>query len=84
LDRRTTVVILGDGRTNFLPDEVSVVERLVVRAGSVLWICPEPPSTWGTGDSAMPRYAAAVSRVLVARTARELEEAARELLARRK
>lgn len=84
LDRRTTVVILGDGRTNFLPDEVSIVERLKTRAGSVLWICPEPPSSWGTGDSAMPRYAAAATRVLVARTARELEDAARVLLARRK
>lgn len=84
VDRRTTIVILGDGRTNFLPEEVSVVERLARKAGSVLWICPEPPATWGTGDSAMPRYAAAVSRVLVARTARELEGAARELLARRK
>ncbi|MRG97952.1 VWA domain-containing protein [Polyangium spumosum] len=84
VDRRTTIVILGDGRTNFLPEEVSVVERLARQAGSVLWICPEPPATWGTGDSAMPRYAAAVSRVLVARTARELEGAARELLARRK
>lgn len=84
LDRRTTVVILGDGRTNFLPDEVSIVERLKTRAGSVLWICPEPPSSWGAGDSAMPRYAAAVTRVLVARTARELEDAARVLLARRK
>ncbi len=84
VDRRTTIVILGDGRTNFLPEEVSVVERLVRCAGSVLWICPEPPATWGTGDSAMPRYAAAASRVLVARTARELEGAARELLARRK
>ncbi|MDI1482361.1 VWA domain-containing protein [Polyangium sp. y55x31] len=84
VDRRTTIVILGDGRTNFLPEEVSVVERLVRCAGSVLWICPEPPATWGTGDSAMPRYAAVVSRVLVARTARELEGAARELLARRK
>lgn len=84
VDRRTTIVILGDGRTNFLPEEVSVVERLVRCAGSVIWICPEPPATWGTGDSAMPRYAAAASRVLVARTARELEGAARELLARRK
>jgi uncharacterized protein with von Willebrand factor type A (vWA) domain len=84
LDRRVTVVILGDGRTNFLGDEVSVVERLRRRAGSVLWICPESPASWGTGDSAMARYAAVVDRVLVARNARELEVAARELLARRK
>lgn len=84
LDRRVTIVILGDGRTNFLGDEVSVVERLRRRVGSVLWICPESPGSWGAGDSAMPRYAAAVDRVLVARNARELEVAARELLARRK
>lgn len=84
IDRRVTVVILGDGRTNFLGDEIGVVERLRRRAGSVLWICPESPGSWGTGDSAMPRYAAAVDRVLVARNARELEVAARELLARRK
>ena len=84
VDRRVTVVILGDGRTNFLTEEVSVIERLRRRAGSVLWICPESPASWGTGDSAMPRYSAAVDRVLVARNARELEMAARELLARRK
>lgn len=84
IDRRVTIVILGDGRTNFLGDEVPVVERLCRRASSVLWICPESPASWGTGDSAMPRYAAVVDRVLVARNARELEVAARELLARRK
>jgi hypothetical protein len=84
LDRRTTVVILGDGRTNFLGDEVEAVERLARRARDVLWICPEGPGSWGTGDSAMARYAAVVTRVLVARTARELEDAAREVVARRK
>ncbi|UQA59256.1 VWA domain-containing protein [Polyangium aurulentum] len=84
VDRRTTIVILGDGRTNFLADEVAVVERLEKRARAVLWICPESPGTWGNGDSAMPRYAAAATRVLVARTARELEDAAREVVARRK
>jgi hypothetical protein len=84
VDRRTTIVILGDGRTNFLADEVSVVERLAKRARALLWICPESPGTWGNGDSAMPRYAAAATRVLVARTARELEAAAREVVARRK
>ncbi|AKT41851.1 von Willebrand factor A [Chondromyces crocatus] len=82
MDRRTTLVILGDGRTNYLPDEAAVVRRLRERARSVLWLCPEGPSAW-TGDSAMPRYAAAVSKVLVARTGRELEVAAREVAARR-
>jgi uncharacterized protein with von Willebrand factor type A (vWA) domain len=83
VDRRTTVVILGDGRANYLADGADVVGRLRERARAVLWVCPEAPGSWGSGDSAMPRYAAAVTRVLVARNAKELEIAAREVAARR-
>ncbi|WP_437970393.1 VWA domain-containing protein [Sorangium sp. So ce260] len=83
VDRRVTVVILGDGRTNYLADEAEVVRRLRDRARALLWLCPEGPGAWGTGDSAMLRYAAASTKVLVARTARELETAAREVVARR-
>lgn len=83
IDRRTTVVILGDGRTNYLGDAAEVVGRLRERARAVVWICPEGPGTWGSGDSAMLRYQAAASRVLVARTARELSDAAREVAAMR-
>lgn len=84
VDRRTTVVILGDGRTNYFPDEAEVVRRLSERCRALLWLCPESPSSWGSGDSAMLRYAAAGAKVLVTRTARELEVAAREVVARRK
>ncbi|WP_437680669.1 VWA domain-containing protein [Sorangium sp. So ce131] len=83
IDRRVTVVILGDGRTNYFADEAEVVRRIRDRARAVLWLCPEGPGAWGTGDSAMLRYAAASTKVLVARTARELETAAREVVARR-
>ena len=82
VDRRTTVVILGDGRANYLADGADVVARLRERARQVLWICPESPGSWGSGDSAMLRYAGVATRVLVARTARELEDAAREVAAR--
>jgi uncharacterized protein with von Willebrand factor type A (vWA) domain len=83
VDRRTTVVVLGDGRTNWHGDASDVVARLRERAQALLWICPEGPGSWGGGDSAMARYAAAATKVLVARTARELEAAAREVAARR-
>jgi uncharacterized protein with von Willebrand factor type A (vWA) domain len=83
VDRRVTLVILGDGRTNYFADEAEVVRKLRDRARALLWLCPEGPGAWGTGDSAMPRYAAAATKVLVARTARELESAAREVVARR-
>jgi hypothetical protein len=82
LDRRCTLVIVGDGRGNYQDPAVEVVERLRERVRSLLWLCPEPSSRWGTGDSAMPRYARAVTEVLPATTARQLEEAARALVRR--
>jgi uncharacterized protein with von Willebrand factor type A (vWA) domain len=84
IDRRTTIVVLGDGRSNYLPEEALLVRTMRDRCRALLWICPEAPDTWGQGDSAMPRYAASVTKVLVARTAKELEAAAREVVARRK
>ncbi len=83
IDRRTTVVILGDGRTNYLADGADAVSRLRERARAVLWICPEAPGTWGNGDSAMLRYAGVATKVLLARNADELTVAAREVAARR-
>lgn len=83
IDRRSTLVIVGDGRTNYQDPAAEVVERLRERARAVLWLCPEPSARWGTGDSAMPRYARAVTEVLSATSARELEEAARALVRRR-
>jgi hypothetical protein len=83
IDRRTTVVILGDGRTNYHDDAADVLDRLRARAKALLWLCPEERSGWSLGDSAMPRYAPRCTAVLQVRCARELEEAARALVALR-
>jgi uncharacterized protein with von Willebrand factor type A (vWA) domain len=82
VDRRTTVIILGDGRTNYQATGTDVVARLRARAKSVLWLCPDPRPSWGIGDSAMPAYAAVVTQVLEAASARDLERAARDLVMR--
>jgi uncharacterized protein with von Willebrand factor type A (vWA) domain len=83
IDRRTTVVILGDGRTNYHPDAADVLDRIRERARALLWLCPEPRGTWASGDSAMARYERSCTKVLEVRTARELEEAARAMIALR-
>ena len=83
VDRRTTVVILGDGRTNYQADAADVLDAIRARARAVVWLCPEPRAAWATGDSAMPRYAPKCTRVLEVRSARDLEDAARLLLALR-
>jgi uncharacterized protein with von Willebrand factor type A (vWA) domain len=79
VDRRTTVVILGDGRTNYHDDAAEVLDRIRARARALVWLCPEERAGWLTGDSAMPRYAPRCTRLFEVKNARELEAAARGL-----
>ena len=83
IDRRTTVVILGDGRTNYHDDAADVLDAIRARARALVWLCPEERSGWLLGDSAMPRYAAKVTHLFQVKNARELETAARGLAALR-
>jgi uncharacterized protein len=79
VDRRTTVVILGDGRTNYHDDAAEVLDKIRARARALVWLCPEARAGWLTGDSAMPRYAPRCTRLFEVKNARELEVAARGL-----
>ncbi|MFH1602857.1 MAG: VWA domain-containing protein [Pseudomonadota bacterium] len=56
IDRRSTVLILGDARNNRGEAQVGVMKLLYQRARRVIWLNPEPVSSWGTGDSEMLRY----------------------------
>lgn len=53
---RTTVLILGDGRTNDHPPRADLLARMQARARKVYWLNPENPALWGFGDSAMRAY----------------------------
>lgn len=56
VNRKTTVVILGDGRNNYHPPNDWVLGEIRQRAKRLLWLNPESRVTWGVGDSEMPRY----------------------------
>ena len=57
INKRTTVILLGDGRNNYnLPHEW-VLRDVQQRAKQVIWLNPENRMTWGFGDSEMDRYA---------------------------
>jgi uncharacterized protein with von Willebrand factor type A (vWA) domain len=79
VDRRTTVVVLGDGRTNYHDASEQTLGRIRARARAVYWLCPEPRRDGSTGDSAMSRYEPHCTRVLEVTCAGELEAAARTL-----
>lgn len=57
LDRKTTVIFLGDGRSNFADPRLDLMRQIHDRSRAVIWLNPEPESYWGQGDSVMDRYA---------------------------
>jgi uncharacterized protein with von Willebrand factor type A (vWA) domain len=78
--RRTSVLVIGDGRNNYHPPEAWVLEEVRRRARRLLWICPEPRGAWGDGDSEMPLYAAKCDRVATVTSLGELEVLAEALV----
>jgi uncharacterized protein with von Willebrand factor type A (vWA) domain len=57
VDRRTTVIFLGDGRNNYNDPRLDLVDQIKRRAKRVLWFNPEHPLQWRHGDSDMLQYA---------------------------
>src|SRR3989454_1515801 len=56
VNKRTTVIVLGDARNNYnLPHEW-VLKEIRQRAKQLIWLNPENRMTWGFGDSEMDRY----------------------------
>jgi uncharacterized protein with von Willebrand factor type A (vWA) domain len=56
VDRKTTVLILGDARNNHGDAQVGVLNLLHQRSRRVVWLNPESRLLWGQGDSEMKRY----------------------------
>ncbi len=57
LDRRTTVLILGDARSNHAEPRLDLIRAIAKRSRAIIWLNPEPESFWGSGDSVMKVYA---------------------------
>ena len=70
---RTTVIVLGDARSNNLDPRADILRRISERSKRVVWLNPEGRMAWGFGDSEMPRYATFCSVVRQCATAKQLE-----------
>jgi uncharacterized protein len=78
---KTTVIVLGDARTNNLDPRADILRRISERSKRLVWLNPEGRIAWGWGDSEMPRYAAFCSVVRQCATARQLERAVSDIVA---
>lgn len=56
LSPRTSLLVLGDGRTNYRNPEIELLSHMVAASRHAHWLNPEPKHLWGSGDSAVPRY----------------------------
>lgn len=56
LDPRSTVIVLGDARTNGREPHADVFAQVAERAGRLFWLNPEPKLYWNYGDSVMAAY----------------------------
>ncbi len=81
VDHRTTVIVLGDGRNNYNDPAIDTFAEIKRRARRLIWMNPEYPAQWGTGDSDMLDYAPLCSEVFQVRSLVQLAEAIDEMLA---
>lgn len=80
VNRRTSVIVIGDGRTNYNPPNAWVLAEIRRRCRRLLWLCPEDRAAWGFGDSEMPLYARHCHRVDPVRSVDDLARVASEIL----
>ncbi len=80
LDSRTIFLIVGDGRNNYNEPRVDLFNTIGRRSRRTIWLNPEAPVLWGTGDSDMLKYAPKCDIVLHASTLVELSAAVDKLL----
>ena len=80
LDRHTTVIILGDGRSNYSNPRLDVMREISHRARAVIWLNPEPETYWNQGDSRMDQYKRFCSVAKVCNTLNQLERIIEDVL----
>ena len=81
MDSRTTLILVGDGRNNYNNPRVDLFNQIARRSRRTIWLNPELPALWGTGDSDMLKYAPGCDVILHASSLAELTAAVDRLLA---
>ncbi len=57
LTKRTTLIVVGDGRGNYTHPEDAILGEMRDRCRRVIWLNPEAENLWGTADSEIYTYA---------------------------
>lgn len=63
LGPKSSLLVLGDARSNYADLQLDTLKRLVANTRHQWWLNPEHRRHWGTGDSAAPEYAALMAMI---------------------
>ena len=80
IDNRATVIILGDGRSNYGDPRADILRDVYRRARQVIWLNPEGKSLWNMGDAEMDRFSPYCTHAFVCNSLRNLERVVSKML----
>jgi uncharacterized protein with von Willebrand factor type A (vWA) domain len=80
VSHRTTVIIIGDARNNYDDPRADILKLIGEKSKQIIWLNPESPAMWGSGDSVMPKYLPYCGIARECRTLNQLETVVRLLL----
>jgi uncharacterized protein with von Willebrand factor type A (vWA) domain len=79
LSPRSSLLVLGDARTNYRNPAADVLAHMVTASRHAHWLNPEPRHLWNSGDSAVSRYSEVIT-MHECRSAKQLAGVIDELL----
>lgn len=80
LNHKTTVIIMGDGRSNYLNPQAHILGEIRERCRRIIWLTPEPFSTWNSGDSEIFAYKPHCHEIRTCMNLNHLTQFVRELV----
>lgn len=80
IDHRTTVLILGDARSNYSDPRGDILKKIHARARRVIWLNPEAKSMWNSGDSEMKRLQPYCDKAVTCASLKDLERVVSDLM----
>ena len=80
VDSKTTVIILGDARNNYGDPKSEILREVYNKAQRIIWLNPEPKSSWTVGDAEMKKYAPCCHQTEVCNSLVHLERVVGNLL----
>jgi uncharacterized protein with von Willebrand factor type A (vWA) domain len=80
ITKKTTVIVIGDGRSNYGNPEEGIFEDLRHRCRRLLWLNPEDQRFWNSGDSEVASYAKLCNQMRPCRNLNQLAAFIQELV----